>query len=162
MNDLMEVKAGNLNSYDVLPYDYGAFNTPFQNASKEIGGASFDPQSGNLYLSIQKADDDQGTYSNPPVRIVYSTNLVSLIDVFLDDVEISLFPNHTQDVFEIIGPLTDYTIQLLDAIGNVYQTFNTGIDRLDIDISNLPSGMYFIQIKSNFNQDVVLKKIIKQ
>jgi len=162
MNDLMEVKAGNMNSYDVLPYDYGVFTTPFQNELKQIGGASFDPNSGKLYMTIQRADDGQGLYANPPVVVVYSTNLVSAIDVFLGDKEISLYPNPTQDVFEILGPLNDYSIQILDVVGNVYQNFNANSNKLAIDISSLPAGMYFIQIKSNSSQDVVLKKIIKE
>ncbi len=162
MNDLLEVKAGNLNSYDVVPYDYGVFETPFQNEHKEIGGGSYDPISGNLYLTIQKADNGQSTYANPPVIVVYSTKTVSSVDVFLSDNEISLYPNPTQDVFEIRGPISNYNIHIIDVLGNIYQSFTSGSDELDIDISNLPSGIYFINIQSNTTSDVLLKKIIKQ
>ncbi len=55
MNDLIKVKNGTMNSYDVYPYDYGEFQTPFSNSVK-IGGGTFDPQSGLLYLTLIKAD----------------------------------------------------------------------------------------------------------
>lgn len=70
MNDLVAVKNGEMNSYDVRPYDYGEFPTPF--ATNSFGGGSFDPQSGILYLTVQKADREQGTYSNPPVVVTFS------------------------------------------------------------------------------------------
>ena len=70
VNDLLAVKQGTVNSYDVRPYAYASFPTPFQ--TNELGGGSFDPASGLLYLTVQRADREQGTYSNPPVVIVYS------------------------------------------------------------------------------------------
>ncbi len=70
VNDLVAVKNGTKKSYDVRPYDYGKFPTPF--ATNSFGGGTFDPDSGLLYLSVQKADRLQGTYSNPPVVVVFS------------------------------------------------------------------------------------------
>lgn len=72
MQDLVDVKNGLIIPYDVRPYDYGELATPFQNGNRQIGGASFDSENGILYLSIQKADREQGTYSNPPVIVAYS------------------------------------------------------------------------------------------
>jgi hypothetical protein len=71
VNDLLAVKSGSINPYDVTPYWYGAFPTPFENGTHEIGGGAFDPNTGYLYLTIQKGDREQGTYSNPPVVVVY-------------------------------------------------------------------------------------------
>ncbi|MEZ4655057.1 MAG: hypothetical protein R3E12_16065 [Candidatus Eisenbacteria bacterium] len=72
VNDLLAVKAGAMNPYDIRPYEYGAFPTPFENETEEIGGGSFDAAAGLLYLTIQKADREQGTYANPPVVVAYS------------------------------------------------------------------------------------------
>ncbi|MGA7304245.1 MAG: hypothetical protein WBW88_05200 [Rhodothermales bacterium] len=71
VNDLMAVKKGTMNSYDVEPYWYGAFPTPFENGTHEIGGGAYDPVTGYIYLTIQKGDREQGTYANPPVVVVY-------------------------------------------------------------------------------------------
>ena len=71
MNDLVDVMNGVTNSYDVRPYWHGAFLTPFENGTHQIGGGAYDPASGKLYLSIEKADRAQGTYANPPVIVVY-------------------------------------------------------------------------------------------
>ncbi|MCB0360772.1 MAG: VCBS repeat-containing protein, partial [Bdellovibrionales bacterium] len=71
--DLLKVKNGELNPYDVRPYEYGEFPTAIQ--ATEIGGGAFDPASGRLYLTIQRADDEQGPYANPPVVVVYRLSI---------------------------------------------------------------------------------------
>lgn len=161
MNDLMAVKNGVLLPYDVEPYDYGEFSTAFENDYKQIGGGSFDDESGNLYLSIQRIDEEQGYFTNPPVIVVYNTNSISATDVYLTKDDISLYPNPTEDLFEIRGLIPLYTIEILDVNGNVHQTFTSTGSTLQIDINTLPSGLYFISIYNNQNTLVALKKILK-
>jgi len=162
VNDLLKVKSGEIESHEVLPYDFGEFVVPFQSDIKEIGGASYDIESGDLYMTIQQADDEQGQYSNPPIIAVYSTNLISAVDVYLWDDEISLYPNPTKDLFEIRGPIKNFTIQILDSVGNVHQEMTSSSTDLNIDISDLPNGLYFVHIKNKINAKVFLDKIVKQ
>ncbi|HMR06669.1 MAG TPA: hypothetical protein PKA88_12850 [Polyangiaceae bacterium] len=68
VNDLVKVKDGQLDASAVRPHAHGEFATPF---SGEIGGGSFDPASGLLYLTLQGADTEQGQYANPPVVVAY-------------------------------------------------------------------------------------------
>ena len=69
LNDLMAVMTGELQPHEVHPYDYGTFDTPFQTSQRQLGGGSFDPATGLLYLTVQRADRTQGTYANPPVVV---------------------------------------------------------------------------------------------
>lgn len=75
VNDLVSIAMGNKNSYDVRPYEYGEFPTPF--ATNSFGGGTFDTGSNTLYLTVQKADRQQGTYSNPPVVVTFSLNTIN-------------------------------------------------------------------------------------
>ena len=72
VNDLVAVKEGRMISSAVRPYEYGIFSTPF--VTPQIGGGSFDSASGLLYLTIQRADTEQGEYANPPVIVGYRFN----------------------------------------------------------------------------------------
>ena len=75
VNDLVAVRSGTLQAHEVRPYDYGKFSTPFQaGGTKEIGGGSFDPATGKLYLSVKRGDTEQGRYATPPVIVVYDVN----------------------------------------------------------------------------------------
>jgi hypothetical protein len=67
--DLLAVKNGTTPAYAVRPYEYGEFPTPF--ATNAFGGGTFDSRSGLLYLTVQKADRLQGTYSNPPIVVAF-------------------------------------------------------------------------------------------
>jgi hypothetical protein len=71
VNDLVRVQAGELQSHEVRPYEYGTFQTPFEGPSHKLGGGAFDTSSGRIYLTAQGADRDQGEYSNPPVVMAY-------------------------------------------------------------------------------------------
>ena len=69
VDDLVSVRNGDIAPHEVAPYDFGELAVPFD--TNELGGGAFDPSTGLLYLTVQRADRDQGTYSNPPVIVAY-------------------------------------------------------------------------------------------
>jgi hypothetical protein len=75
VNDLVRVKEGQLASYAPRPYAYGTFSTPFSTPRTPLGGGSYDPVSGLLYLTVQRADRAQGSETNPPVVVAYHFNV---------------------------------------------------------------------------------------
>ena len=72
VQELIDVRKGEKAASSLRPYDYGVFKSPF--AGTSFGGGSYDPVSNRLYLTLQRADRDQGTYSNPPIVLVYSVS----------------------------------------------------------------------------------------
>lgn len=57
-NDLLAVKQGSKQPYEVQPYAVWAFNLPFENSSDQhlLGGAAYDPASNRIYIS-QRCED---------------------------------------------------------------------------------------------------------
>ncbi|MHC4401922.1 MAG: hypothetical protein ACYTG0_19805, partial [Planctomycetota bacterium] len=51
--------------------EHGIFRTPFEGSTHRLGGGAFDPSTGRIYLTAQKADRQQGRYANPPVVMAY-------------------------------------------------------------------------------------------
>ncbi|MFT6336552.1 MAG: hypothetical protein ACI86M_003576 [Saprospiraceae bacterium] len=85
-NDLLDVKNGLINSYDVRPYAYGEVNIPFQydeySGSPEfhpVVGGAFDTESGLLYLTIYDGGAT-GQYSRNPVVAAYKIIYEELCD----------------------------------------------------------------------------------
>ena len=73
VKDLLAVKNGDTLAHEVVPYAYGKMIIPFDdNGAAELGGASYDKDSGMLYLSLNKGDLEQGTYARPPLILGYS------------------------------------------------------------------------------------------
>lgn len=73
VQDLVAVKLGSMNPFDVRPYEHGNLAVPF--TSRRLGGGSFDPATGLLYITVQGADREQGDYVNPPVVAVYRVSV---------------------------------------------------------------------------------------
>ena len=73
----------------------------------------------------------------------------------------ALYPNPTTGKFYITfsKAIDDAIIQVLDVNGKVVQQVKGNGTRLEFDLSNQPSGTYFILIKSNGK--VINKKVLK-
>lgn len=120
-------------------------------------GGDFTPPSQDLALKFQEiAWNVAKNYRNSCLD-----RSVNLVDIGLDDGQIQIFPNPTEDVFEIEGLLLDYNIEILDATGSVFRTFQSVGERIQIYIHDLPSGMYFIRVSNKSAQMISVQKIIK-
>lgn len=75
VNDLVEVRQGLKQPHEVRPYDYGSLDLPFAefggDRPADVGGATFDPATGRLYLSLANADDQQNQYEPVPLILAY-------------------------------------------------------------------------------------------
>ena len=89
------------------------------------------------------------------------TDDFSAVQVVLDSVCIEIFPNPSNGIFIIDGLTGQYQIDVLDIQGNIYQNYNSS-QQVEIDISALPSGMYFIRIENLSNSQLYVEKILKQ
>lgn len=74
-NDLLAVKNGTEQSWQVQPYGVWTFSLPFDDTTgmMDIGGAAFDPQTGNVYVSQLCADANC-----TPVIHVFNIDISSL------------------------------------------------------------------------------------
>lgn len=77
VNHMLEVKNGKSAPYQARPYARGVFPTPpqFQTSGydRKIGGGSFDPESGLLFLTSVGADK-QSEFDFTPIVLVYQVN----------------------------------------------------------------------------------------
>lgn len=84
-----------------------------------------------------------------PTHIVLSSN------------DMTVFPNPTSGMLIIDGTTADYAIDVIDSTGQVYQNFN-GNGRIEINISTIPAGLFFIRMENTSNGELFIEKILKQ
>lgn len=81
--DLYLVKQGNKKSYEVKPYEYAVFKTPFdtmfdvkrnETFKPQVSGGAYNAKEGIIYFSLPAADKAQHFYEPPPVIIAYKVN----------------------------------------------------------------------------------------
>ncbi len=86
------------------------------------------------------------------------------VDIFLKSQAIELWPNPVTSTFTIGGLISGYTIEILDQSGNVYDAIDEVTETVTIDISSLPSGLYFVRITHSdqeFNELLSIQLILK-
>jgi hypothetical protein len=73
--------------------------------------------------------------------------------------EVSIYPNPTNNFFNVICTNTISNISIFDSKGSFVLEENCNSSNKMIDVNNLTNGLYFIIIKTNEN--VITKKLIK-
>ena len=68
--------------------------------------------------------------------------------------EISIFPNPTSDMLNIISSETISEIEIVNVMGQIVLQMNVNGDNAVCNVSNLSNGMYFIRIYGNENGNI--------
>jgi len=74
---------------------------------------------------------------------------------------LTLYPNPTNGVFKIQGDFNNYSIQILSSNGTIYQDISNQNSPIEIDLSMLPAGLYFVKVVNGQNNNISFEKIIK-
>ncbi|MEB2778122.1 T9SS type A sorting domain-containing protein [Algoriphagus sp. D3-2-R+10] len=74
---------------------------------------------------------------------------------------IKIYPNPANDVLFVNGLVTDTKIELLDMVGRKVYSGVSNNERENINISNLSTGNYIIQLTSNDGQRMT-GKVVKR
>lgn len=91
-----------------------------------------------------------------------ATNILNNKEYSLSGSQLRLFPNPADDKFTILLENVNggFEVKMFNALGQVVHSDVTVLDRKDIDISDLKSGIYFVEIKTQ--NKTYTKRIIKK
>jgi len=81
------------------------------------------------------------------VNLAYEINLSSHF-LQLSSTDIQLFPQSTLNRYNLVGSLSDYSIQLLDDNQTVVENYIVSGNQLNIDLTGLSVGQYFVKATS--------------
>jgi len=95
------------------------------------------------------------------INTLCEPNTASNVDITIENNGITLFPNPVVDVFSISGLTHASTIQIVDPSGAVYQDYSNSSSVIEIDITSLPTGVYFVTIEREGFAKICLKQILK-
>jgi len=115
---------------------------------------------GNYYVEV---NDGGECYTMSDIINIPTGNIVNGIDELIGDA-VEVFPNPSEGLFNVTLGSTlpgELTVQIIDAFGRVamqYQFLNSVA--FSVDLSGLANGIYYC--KMNYNNSVVVKKIVKQ
>lgn len=108
-------------------------------------------------------DDDLGynNFSSNHINCGYINDQYQSVDDIGDDSPIVVFPNPCEDVVSIVlNHDRQVNVRLYNNQGCIVYEFVNIFQNLDINVSQLPDGMYVIQI--NDDNDMFFNKIVKK
>jgi len=73
---------------------------------------------------------------------------------------ITFYPNPTSGIFVVDGVTTSYDVDILDVMGNVHQILDNS-NRIEINLSALPDGLYFVRLRHRTNGNIHIELILK-
>jgi hypothetical protein len=140
--DLVAVKQGQIQPWQVQPYDVWNFTVPIS-GNYEVGGVAFDSSTGRLYVSILNADNAV-QYSSLPLIEVYQVSLTSSSASGPAAPQVGTLavtttqpaPSGSTSPY-MPGPIPSGTPVVLTA-GNVYP--------VDLGVSTLPASLTITQV----------------
>lgn len=117
------------------------------NSVKNYQFTHANPSKGANYYRLKQVDFNR--------KFEYS----DIVSVVIERIDISVFPNPTKGSLEISSDAPDGNLRVKDSMGKMVVSQNLN-QSTQLDLSNLPKGMYFIEIQTDNQIDV--KRIIKE
>jgi hypothetical protein len=145
------------NTLSIAGINLSTFNK-YQNPEFDFEGNLRDGSVAGAYAEATALWPLQLSIRNPVIFDLVSVNT----QIYLESTGISIYPCPSSPHFQIEGLLTNYTLQILNVNGTVYQTLSPSSDISTVDIQALPSGIFFISVLNNANNNLHVVKMIKQ
>lgn len=116
---------------------------------------------GQVVMGIQFANKLRPYLTRLGIRKSPNTNN-ELIPILKEQLEITFYPNPTVDELHISfnGDRLKKEIKIYNIFNKVVKNIETELTDVDIDLSNIPEGNYFILIKEN-GKTILAKNLIK-
>ena len=77
------------------------------------------------------------------------TNVLAVNELQIEDSRFRAFPSPASNDLYIDGPEEFYSLTILNILGQLVYTYNDFSGNQKVDVSNLPTGQYFISISSD-------------
>ncbi|NJK83038.1 MAG: T9SS type A sorting domain-containing protein, partial [Saprospiraceae bacterium] len=90
------------------------------------------------------------------------TTIVGLDDLDTKEPYFHIYPNPASNQFTVSGELNLHQIEILNSAGQILQKISPNANLHTIDISALPSGLYFVKIAALDSKSAEMHKIVKE
>ena len=161
MIDIKLIKKSLIPIVVFISFGFSSFG---QNALSAAGG-DFKTSGGSTSFTVGQVayilKKGTGSYLNEGVQQVYTKKTTPIEElVYLKEVQ--LYPNPTQETFNlIISTKEDIQVRyiIMDYLGKEIRNGNILSEKSEISLRDLPSGNYFISLKSK--KEIRIFKIVK-
>ena len=83
-------------------------------------------------------------------------------NMLVQEYGIQIYPNPAQSVITFESEINQYRIELFDSLGKLYQSISINSPLQNINIAQLPKGLYLIKVFDANNKFIGHQKLVKQ
>jgi len=131
----------------------------FEDGLHELFVQAYDVEGNPSFYDAFQAGSGVGEYM--PTIINIQNNSTTSTDILASDTSIEVLPNPSDGNFSIKGQLADCDIRIVDTMGHIIDDLSTLNNEVNIDISALPDGMYFVHLRHKSSLSLSVEKILK-
>ncbi|MEO0627699.1 MAG: T9SS type A sorting domain-containing protein, partial [Bacteroidota bacterium] len=92
----------------------------------------------------------------------FDPNVTSVSAGLTEKVGIQFYPNPVVDQITITGKLSEFEIEIADALGRIWLKINPSGISQTLDLSGLPSGLYVLRALHSLSNRIESQKLIKE
>lgn len=113
-------------------------------------------------LAAPTTDFDQLPFQQPPsIGAFEGSDQVTSAYAPTPDHSILIFPNPASNQIHLIGDFSNAEVKLMNHLGQVMQAYTRVNAPFEVDVSQLPSGWYYILIEDASSGVLVVRKVVK-
>lgn len=118
--------------------------------------------SGTFYMTINLADYSSSYNKN--ITFVFNRQTTAVSNVNKVSSDILLYPNPAMNDLNVVydAGLDIKTIAVYNIIGKVMSVYKVPSTSANLNLENVPSGIYFLRLYNGDGENVVTKKFTKQ
>ena len=141
--------------------DYVYWSTSDNSIATIDGSGKLSPKKeGTVKLFAQSADIDNGFAAAATGE--YTVKIVASDGLSTQKTDFFVYPNPVAERLQIGGAAELVSAEIVSITGAVVKSIlNTGAMKLNVDVTSLPAGVYFVKCYSQ-NGEVVIKKFVKE
>lgn len=94
-------------------------------------------------------------------KVLIDTNTTGIDEITYNKINATIFPNPTKDNFTVKSDTKISKIDVISETGQVVETENfgnSGLTEYEMNVSNIPNGIYFVRINDISTQKLIINK----
>lgn len=100
-------------------------------------------------------------FSNGESRVFQNELNTNSAEIYVDASSIEVLPNPTMGEVMVHGSVSNFEVDVLNSNGTIFQSHTANNDTIQIDLSAVPSGLYFLRVRHKQLNQLNFRKIIK-
>jgi Secretion system C-terminal sorting domain len=159
---LWNISTGTVNSY-IATYHSNSTHDSTELFSVAVDLSTVTSTGTSYYITVNMVDQGTGSYTKN-LTIIFNRQHVAVNNVATSASDLLMYPNPAKEELNVVyeGVPDIKNIAVYNIIGKVMAVYHVNETSANLNLENVPSGIYFVRLLNSQGNVVVTKKFTKQ